>query len=271
VPTEAQLEQFYNFAYKVEAQRHHRQMATVGGKMLDLLESKTSGRRLLEIGCAYGGFLQLAQSRGWSCVGIEASASAALEASSNGLEVYGGTFQDNLPSLVSREFDVIAMWHVIEHFPDARQVLRPVFRLLAPGGYLALRTPNAESVGARLLQRRWEWFYAPEHIFLYTARGIRRLLEEFGLEVQSVSSQRGDAHTLLTQTITAFGSFAIGQWRDALGKKRSALEKRPMGLRAAHQRVSSITNVLGKPIDALMGLDGHSMRGSELVILARKP
>jgi 2-polyprenyl-3-methyl-5-hydroxy-6-metoxy-1,4-benzoquinol methylase len=271
VPSEAQLEEFYNFAYKVEAKRHHRQMATVGCRMLDLLERKTSGRRLLEIGCAYGSFLQLAKVRGWSGVGIEASASAALEASSAGLEVYGGTIQSNLPSLVSRKFDVIAMWHVIEHFPDARQVLTSLSSLLTSGGYLTLRTPNAESTGARLLGRRWEWFYAPEHIFLYTARGIRQLLKEFDLEVEWISSQRGDAQTLLSQAVTAVGSLAIGHLRDGLGKTRSALEKRSMGLRAVHQQVSSITNVVGKPIDALLGLNGNNLRGSELVVLARKP
>jgi 2-polyprenyl-3-methyl-5-hydroxy-6-metoxy-1,4-benzoquinol methylase len=270
VPSEAQLEEFYNFAYKVEPKRHARQMNTIGDRMLDLLESKTSGRRLLEIGCAYGGFLRLAKGRGWSCVGIEASASAAFEASSAGLEVYGGSAQSNLRSLGSRKFDVIAMWHVIEHFPDARQVLSSIAPLLTSGGYLTLRTPNAESMGARLLGRRWEWFYAPEHIFLYTARGIRRLLKEFDLELESISSQRGDAQTLLSQAVTAFGSLAIGKLRDGLGKTRSALEKRPAGLRGVHQRVSSIVNVFGSPIDALLGLNGNNLRGSELVVLARK-
>ena len=270
VPSEAQLADFYNFTYSVEAKRHLRQMTTVGGQMLDLLEAKTSGRTLLEIGCSYGGFLRLARNRGWTCVGIEASASAASEAAKAGLEVYGGTVQDNLASLASRKFDVIVMWHVLEHFPDAHQVLRHVAALLASGGYLMLRTPNAESAGARLLRRRWEWFYAPEHVFLYTARGIQRLLEQFGLNVESISSQRGDAQTLLSQSVSAFGSLAVGKLRHGLGKARNGLEKRPMRLRALHQGVSSIVNVAGRPLDALLGLNGNNLRGSELVVLARK-
>jgi 2-polyprenyl-3-methyl-5-hydroxy-6-metoxy-1,4-benzoquinol methylase len=271
VPSEAELEEFYNFEYKVEAKRHLRQMTMVGSRMLDLLEAKASGRRLLEIGCAYGGFLQLAKRRGWSCVGIEASASAASEAANAGLEVYAGTVQSNLHSLGSRRFDVIAMWHVLEHLPDARHVLRSVSALLASGGYLTLRTPNAESMGARLLRRRWEWFYAPEHIFLYSARGIRQLLEQFNLKVESIASQRGDAQTLLSQAVTALGSFAIGKLRQGFVENGTGLHKKPVRLRTLHQRVSSIANVPGKPIDALLGLDGHNLRGSELVVLARKP
>jgi 2-polyprenyl-3-methyl-5-hydroxy-6-metoxy-1,4-benzoquinol methylase len=271
VPSELQLEEFYNFAYKVEANRHLRQMSTIGTRMLDVLEAKSSGRRLLEIGCSYGGFLRLAKSRGWSCAGIEASASAATEAAKVGVEVYAGTVQTNLSRLGSRKFDVIAMWHVLEHLPDVREVLRPVCELLESGGYLTLRTPNAECVGARLLCRRWEWFYAPEHIFLYTARGIQKLLKEFHLEVESISSQRGDAQTLLSQTISALGSFATGKLREGVGKTRTGLEKRPAGLRAIHRRMSSIANIPGRPIDALLGLNGSNLRGSELVVLARKP
>jgi 2-polyprenyl-3-methyl-5-hydroxy-6-metoxy-1,4-benzoquinol methylase len=271
VPSEAQLDEFYNLTYKVEAKRHLQQMTTLGGEMLDFLESKSPGRTLLEIGCSYGGFLRLAKSRGWTCVGIEASASAASEARMVGLEVYGGTVQSNLSSLGSRRFDVIAMWHVLEHFPDAHHVLRHVSGLLASGGYLMLRTPNAESMGARLLGRRWEWFYAPEHIFLYTARGLRHLLEQFDLKVESITSQRGDAQTLLSQAVSALGSFSIEKLRHGLGKTRNGLEKKSMRLRALHQGTSDIVNIAGRPIDALFGLNGHKLRGSELVVLARKP
>jgi 2-polyprenyl-3-methyl-5-hydroxy-6-metoxy-1,4-benzoquinol methylase len=270
VPSEAELEEFYNLDYRVEVRRHLRQMTTVGSQMLDLLEAKTSGRKLLEIGCSYGGFLRLAKHRGWFCTGIEASRTAVAEAVGAGLEVYAGTVENNLCSLGSRRFDVIAIWHVVEHLPDARPVLRAVSSLLTAGGYLTLRTPNAESMGARLLGRRWEWFYAPEHVFLYTARGIHQLLEQCNLKIESISSQRGDAQTLFSQAITAIGSIAIGKLRRSLTEKGTERRKESLRLRALHRRVSSITDVLGKPIDTLLGLNGHNLRGSELVVLARK-
>lgn len=270
VPSEAELEEFYNFEYLVEPKGHHRQMTMIGSRMLDLLEAKTSGRELLEIGCSYGGFLQVAKQRGWSCVGVEASQAAATEAGSAGLEVYAGTIENNLCSLGSRQFDVIAMWHVIEHLPDPRHALRAVSGLLKGGGYLTLRTPNAESMGARLLGRRWEWFYAPEHVFLYSARGIQRLLEQFNLKVEFISSQRGDAQTLFSQAITALGSLAISKLRQSFTETDTGQRKAAFRLRALHRSVSSIANVPGKPIDALLGLNGRNLRGSELVVLARK-
>ena len=63
VPSKAELEGFYNFNSKVEAKRHLWQMGMKGSRMLDVLEAKTSGRELLEIGCSYGGFLRLARHR----------------------------------------------------------------------------------------------------------------------------------------------------------------------------------------------------------------
>jgi hypothetical protein len=184
--------------------------------------------------------------------------------------VYTGTIQNNLSPLGSRQFDVIAMWHVIEHLPDARHILRAVSGALTSGGYLTLRTPNAESMGARLFGRRWEWFYAPEHIFLYSARGIQRLLEQFNLKIEFISSQRGDAQTLFSQAITAVGSLAMGRLRQSLAQKDTGQRKAPLRLPTLHRSVASIANVPGKPIDALLGLNGHNLRGSELVVLARK-
>jgi 2-polyprenyl-3-methyl-5-hydroxy-6-metoxy-1,4-benzoquinol methylase len=270
VPNEAQLQEFYNFQYAVEANGHLRQMMVIGSHMLDLLEPKTSGRELLEIGCSYGAFLRLAEQRGWSCVGVEASQTAAMEAGRSGLEVYAGTIENSFSYLGSRQFDVIAMWHVIEHLPHPRHVLSAISRLLRSGGYLTLRTPNAESVGARLFGRRWEWFYAPEHIFLYSARGIQQLLEQFDLKIEFISSQRGDAQTLFSQAITAVGSLAIGKLRQSFTRNDTERRRGPSRLKALHRNVSSIANVPGKPIDALLGLDGGNLHGSELVVLARK-
>jgi 2-polyprenyl-3-methyl-5-hydroxy-6-metoxy-1,4-benzoquinol methylase len=270
-PSETDLENFYNVEYKVDVRRHLRQMRTVGNRMLDVLEAKTIGRRLLEVGCSYGGFLQLGKQRGWSCVGIEASRAAAEQAASSGLDVYAGTVENNLPFLGSSKFDVIVMWHVIEHLPNVRHVLNSVSALLTDGGYLAIRTPNAESIGARLLGRRWEWFYAPEHVFLYSARGLEQLLRQFNLNVESISSQRGDAHTLLTQSITAIGSLVVGPLRQRPKQYGTSQVRRPSRLRTLHQRISSIADFAGRPMDALFGLNGNNLRGSELVVLARKP
>jgi 2-polyprenyl-3-methyl-5-hydroxy-6-metoxy-1,4-benzoquinol methylase len=266
IPSEAELGRFYNSEYEVDMTGHVRQMETIGNRMLDLLEGKTQGRRILEIGCSYGAFLRLARQRGWSCVGVEASNRAAARAQKEGLEVYAGTLERNRAELNGRKFDVIALWHVIEHVADARSLLDSLFCMLTDDGYLALRTPNAESAGAILLGLAWEWFHAPEHVFIYTAHGIQQLFRECNLQVETLLTQRGDAQTLLSQAVTAFGTVSIRKVR----RNGSAGQRTPSRLLTVHRKVSSVLNFAGRPIDELLGLNGDNLRGSELVILARK-
>lgn len=269
IPSEAELGRFYNSEYEVDMPGHTRQMESIGKRMLDLLEAKTQGRRLLEIGCSYGAFLRLAGQRGWSCVGVEASDQAAARAQKEGLEVYAGTLERNRSQFSCRKFDVIALWHVIEHVADARSLLGCLFCMLTDDGYVALRTPNAESAGAIMLGLGWEWFHGPEHVFIYTGRGLQQLFREFNLQVETLLTQRGDAQTLLSQAVTAFGRFSVHKlWRNVSG--HSSGQRTPYRLLTVHRKVSSVLNLAGRPIDELLGLNGDNLRGSELVILARK-
>lgn len=272
VPSKEALERFYNEEYKVLSEGHVRQMADMGSKSLRRLEIMTTGRRLLEIGCSYGAFLSLAGDRGWSCVGIEASREAATKAA-EAAEIYMGTVEDNIAHLSVNHFDVVVMWHVIEHLTNAPQVLSAIHKVLKQGGYFVLRTPNADSLGAQLLGDRWEWFHGPEHIHLYTARGITLLLNQCGFKVEQVVSQRGDALTLLSQAITACGSLVLGMLRkgsslgvDGERSKRS----HPNCLHSLHHHLSLITDIIGRPVDSLLGLNGRNLLGSELMVVASK-
>jgi 2-polyprenyl-3-methyl-5-hydroxy-6-metoxy-1,4-benzoquinol methylase len=77
--------------------------------------------RLLDCGCATGGFLDEAHKEGWSCLGVELSEHAVQRARSFGLEILIGDLSH--PDLVSCSFDVITMWHVLEHVISPSQVL----------------------------------------------------------------------------------------------------------------------------------------------------
>jgi 2-polyprenyl-3-methyl-5-hydroxy-6-metoxy-1,4-benzoquinol methylase len=271
VPSSEALERFYNHEYRVLLEGHIRQMTDLGRKSLQRLEAMTKGRRLLEIGCSYGAFLSLARERGWSCVGIEASREAATKAAQANSEVYAGTVEDNIALLAPNHFDVVVMWHVIEHLTNAPQVLRAIHPLLKQGGYLILRTPNADSLGAHLLGRWWEWFHGPEHIHLYTARGIELLFNQCGFRVDDVSSRRGDALTLISQAVTACGAFVIGRLKTAGSSLTRTGKRDQFGyLYSLHRRLSSLTDLVGRPVDSLLGLNGRNLRGSELLVVGSK-
>ncbi len=148
---------------------------------LSVIECYVDRGTLLDVGCAIGIFLKVAQERGWEVSGIEIAPEAAHEA-----ERLTGCRVVSSPELLLREgrtFDVITLWEYLEHVPDPRAELQRFYRLLRPGGLLALSTPNA---GHRLVQRApalWKEFKPPEHLNFFTAETLLRLLVACGFQV----------------------------------------------------------------------------------------
>lgn len=143
-----------------------------------------AGGRFLEIGCSTGELLDAAKS--WFTVtGVEADERTSLAARMRGLDVFNGPLCD--ARFPEGHFDVAAMYHVIEHVPSPRRELSELRRIIKPGGWLILETPNISTVWYRLLGARWRQFI-PDHIFFFTPRTITRLCESGGFEVRELRS-----------------------------------------------------------------------------------
>jgi 2-polyprenyl-3-methyl-5-hydroxy-6-metoxy-1,4-benzoquinol methylase len=143
--------------------------------------------RLLDVGCHIGVFLELAAARGWAAQGVEPSRWAADVARDRGLWVACETLRGS--ALPGGAFDVVTMWDVIEHFPDPAGELREVHRLLRPGGLVGITTMNVESFVARVLGPRWPWLMQM-HLYYFSVRTLRALLERCGFRVVAVSPHR---------------------------------------------------------------------------------
>jgi 2-polyprenyl-3-methyl-5-hydroxy-6-metoxy-1,4-benzoquinol methylase len=135
--------------------------------------------RLLDIGCAYGFFLQEARKRFDVC-GIELAADAAAHARRNGLNVMTGVADDATLDQLGM-FDVITMFDVIEHLGDPRATLALVRRHLNPGGIVVMTTGDFGSPVARLLGARWRLMTPPQHLWFFTVESMRRLSVALGL------------------------------------------------------------------------------------------
>ena len=147
---------------------------------LEELMPPGQGRRLLDVGCYTGVFVEIAQERGWEAWGVEPSHWAAREARRRGLRVIEGTL-DNL-RLAGEAFDVITMWDVIEHLTDPLEVLRKSYRLLRKGGLVCVHTINIESPLARLLGHRWPWLMEM-HLYYFSPRTLGAVLRKAGFTV----------------------------------------------------------------------------------------
>jgi 2-polyprenyl-3-methyl-5-hydroxy-6-metoxy-1,4-benzoquinol methylase len=138
--------------------------------------------RALDIGCGSGGYLAFLARLGWSCSGVEPGARSRTYAREVlGLDVEAGPLA--ACRYPSRHFDVVTMWHVLEHLSDPLGTLREIRRILKPDGRLLLRTPNVESLEARVFRGDWYGLDPPRHLFLYSPRTLRPLLERHGFHV----------------------------------------------------------------------------------------
>ena len=150
---------------------------------LRYLPPTSGGARLLDIGAAAGYFVEQARTAGWDAEGLEPSAWAAAYARDEvKVPVAEGTLET--ATVEPGSFDVVTFWEVIEHVSDPRDFLSRIARLLKRGGWALLSTPDAGSLVARMLGRRWlGWQKVPEHLFYFDRPTLRRLLDETGFDV----------------------------------------------------------------------------------------
>jgi len=133
---------------------------------------------LLEIGCATGLFLRAARDVGFNVQGCEPWKEAATIAQQAfGSRVKIDTFK--AADYASEHFRVVALWTVIEHVEEPAQIVRDIYSLLIPGGWLALSTPNFQSLSRRLLRSRWHLFERP-HLSFFDPETISDLLRATG-------------------------------------------------------------------------------------------
>jgi SAM-dependent methyltransferase len=144
--------------------------------------------RLLEIGCASGQFLHGMAQRGWVVKGVEPSAKAAENARRAGHDVFQGSFEA-MP-VDEPSYDLIVGWMVLEHLHDPVRALQKMHRLAKSGGYLVISMPNAGSLEFRVFRQHWYALQVPNHLFHYTPRTLKRVLERGGWRMERIFHQR---------------------------------------------------------------------------------
>jgi 2-polyprenyl-3-methyl-5-hydroxy-6-metoxy-1,4-benzoquinol methylase len=144
------------------------------------------GKRLLDVGCHVGVFVEIAARHGWDAWGVEPSHWAAAYARQAGLQVVEGTLATD--GFDTASFDVVTMWDVIEHVEQPSAEVRAASRLLKPGGLLVIHTMDLNSLFARLMGRRWPWLMEM-HVYYFTRRTLAMLLEQAGFQILSVQPQ----------------------------------------------------------------------------------
>lgn len=150
-----------------------------------LVERFIPAGRILDVGCGDGKFLWALEPRRWDRHGVERNARVVDYVSSSiaGIRlVAGGVFSREL---APASFDVITFWHVLEHLPDPRRILKRLVQLLVPGGWVVISLPNLASLQARIFRHYWYAFDdVPRHLYHFSPPSLDLLLREAGFQVQ---------------------------------------------------------------------------------------
>ena len=188
----------------------------------------TTGKQigvLADIGAGTGHFAKYMQDHGWQVTGLEPDETArkvALEKLDLKLLPL-----ENLASLPPHSFDVITLWHVLEHVQDLDGYLEHFRTILAPEGVLIIAVPNHTSVDARHYKLQWAAYDVPRHLWHFSPASMEKLLDKHGFRITGKKAMPLDGFyvSMLSEkyrenqvlgTITAF----ITGWRSyRAGKK----------------------------------------------------
>jgi len=136
---------------------------------------------VLDVGCGAGSFLQRIRKRHGSAVTGVDFKDLSTHQGLRGIEFHCGLFYE--AALADARFDVVTMWHFLEHDYDPCRSLRTARRVLKPGGHLIVEVPKLDSLTFRLFGHRWPGLQAPQHTVLYDREHLLRFVDEAGLEV----------------------------------------------------------------------------------------
>ncbi len=134
---------------------------------------KNTGK-LLDYGAGTGSFVHHMQTKGWQVTGLEPSAVARA----NAQKQYGVNLLDasHLFHLPSASFDVITLWHVLEHVHELQATVARLQNLLKPGGVLFIAVPNYTSFDADFYQAGWAAYDVPRHLYHFSPRSMHVLM-----------------------------------------------------------------------------------------------
>jgi SAM-dependent methyltransferase len=198
------------FSYDDERKHEPRVRVRAAGRLARvermLAADGVATRRVVELGSAYGVFLDEARKRGWTVTGCDVSNDAATWTREHrGIDVRVCDLADAGFSPAS--VDLVTGSEVIEHVADPRRTMRAAFDVLAPGGVVLFSTANESSLARVLRGADWGYFM-PGHVVVWSAATLRRLLEDAGFrDVRVVAGdERGLANFRAFQRVGGPGS-----------------------------------------------------------------
>jgi 2-polyprenyl-3-methyl-5-hydroxy-6-metoxy-1,4-benzoquinol methylase len=182
-------------------------------KKVSLLDSfETEEKKVLDVGAGTGDFLNSCKKSNWEIFGVEPSLDAIKIAAKKNIFL-----KQNVSEFHQKKFDVITLWHVLEHIENLTEYIASLKKLLKENGTLVVAVPNYKSYDAKFYKEHWAAFDVPRHLWHFSQNSISKLFSQVSMRVVKTLPMKFDAYyvALLSEkyksgTMNPFKSFLRG-------------------------------------------------------------
>ena len=205
-------------------------------KKVNLINSlQTKEKSLLDIGCGTGDFMSASQKRGWEVSGLEPNIDArnlAITKLKKQTKIYNN-IEELLKNNVDKKFNLISLWHVLEHVADYKDYIKKIKSVLKKEGILIIAVPNFKGYDASYYKEYWAAYDVPRHLWHFSQNAIKTIFEKQDMQLVKTLPMKFDSYyvSLLSEKYKTgktnlFNAFKIGfksNWKATKTKEYSSL------------------------------------------------
>ena len=153
---------------------------------------QTTDNSILDIGCGVGDFLNYAKEKGCDITGIEPSEDARKIAEEKlGTKIFSPEELQNIPN---ESFDIVTMWHVLEHVADLKTEIHHLERIVKKNGRLVLALPNYKSFDAEYYKDKWAAYDVPRHLNHFSRTSIKNIFNTTAFQLIDIKPLKWDSY-----------------------------------------------------------------------------
>jgi len=140
-------------------------------KKVDLIDKlQNEQKTLLDIGAGTGEFLKVAKNRSWNVSGVEVNEKARNLSKEKGINL-----QNHIEDFANHKFDVVTLWHVLEHLPNLEKTIVQIENLVKPNGHLIIAVPNFKSYDSKYYNEFWAAYDTPRHLWHFSKKTMQKI------------------------------------------------------------------------------------------------
>ncbi len=161
---------------------------TISKKIKLINNYSNKSKTILDIGCGTGDFIKECKNNDWEVVGIEPNSKAKEIGLTKDLVIFS-----SIDDIIEQKFDIITMWHVLEHVTDLDDTINKIKNMLTENGTLIIAVPNYKSYDASYYKSFWAAYDVPRHVWHFSKNSIKKIFKKFKMEVIKIKPMLFDS------------------------------------------------------------------------------